>query len=384
MGTSCSDDHSHRDFEELYDRSLRDPEGFWSTMAMEELDWNSTWDRVIDVDREVCTRDWFPGDSINASYNCLDRHVMNGNKVKAALIWQGESKEDVRILTYGQMLYEVGRFSNVLKELGIGKGDSVSIYLPMIPELAIAMLACARIGAVHNVILAGFSADAIRTRVEDCDSRLVVTSDGAFRGGGLIPLKFNVDMALADGGKVRDVVVVRRTSVPVEMIDGRDIWWNEAMSEAPPRCEPVGMESDHPLFTLYTSGFTSAPKGVLHSTAGYLLHAVLSYRWMFLPRDDDVHWCTGDLGWITGHTYSLYGPLCAGSITLMYEGAPTYPTEDRYWQIVEKYGVNSLYTTPTTVRALMKGGVDPNERWDLLSLRMLGVVGEPIDPETLG
>jgi acetyl-CoA synthetase len=370
-------------YQDLYRRSIENPEEFWGSMATNSLDWFAPWNSVLEIDEEEFNQTWFSNGKLNASYNCLDRHAMGERRVKAALIWQGESREESKIFTYKQLLYEVSRFANVLKKLNIGKGDRVSIYLPMIPELPIAMLACARIGAIHNVILAGFSAEALETRIEDSKSKLIVTSDGAYRGGDLLPLKFNVDIALSNGLTVNNVLVVRRTGMPVEMIEGRDFWWHERMSEVSSKCEPVEMSSSDPLFILYTSGFTSTPKGVTHSTAGYLLFTALSYKWMFEPREKDIHWCTGDIGWITGHSYAIYGPLCHGSTTLMYEGAPKYPRVDRYWEIVEKFGVNSLYTTPTIIRAIMKDGDAPVKGRDLLSLRVLGCVGEAINPQAL-
>jgi acetyl-CoA synthetase len=370
-------------YQDLYRKSIECPEEFWCSLAKSSLEWFRPWDSVLEVDEQDFKQTWFKNGSLNASYNCLDRHAKGDRRVKAALIWQGESREESRMFTYAQLLYEVSRFANVLKKLNVGKGDRVSIYLPMIPELPIAMLACARIGAIHNVILAGFSAEALNTRIGDSKSKLIVTSDGAYRGGDLIPLKFNVDIALSNGLNMDDVIVVRRTGMPVEMIEGRDHWWHELMSETSPRCEPLEMSAEDPLFILYTSGFTSRPRGVIHSTAGYLLFTMLSYRWMFEPREEDIHWCTGDIGWITGHSYAIYGPLCHGSTTMMYEGAPTYPRADRYWEIVEKYGVNILYTTPTIIRAIMKHGDAPVKERDLHSLRVLGSVGEAINPQAL-
>lgn len=371
------------DFEELYRMSIENPDEFWSSMASSELHWQSPWDKVMESCEDESGLRWFVNGNLNASYNCIDRHVLNGKRVQAAIIWQGESREEVRILTYGQLLYEVGRAANTLKKLGVKKGDRVSIYLPMIPELPITMLACARIGAVHNIILAGFSAEALRTRIDDSGSEILVTSDGAFRGGDLLPLKFNVDIALAGGSAVKKVLVVKRTKIPIEMIEGRDHWWHERISQSNPICDPEVMESQDPLFLLYTSGFTSIPKGVCHSTAGYLLHAVLSYKWMFDYGEGDIHWCTGDIGWVTGHSYTVYAPLCAGGTTLIYEGALKYPSADRYWEIVNKFGVNSLYTTPTTIRVLMKDGDEGPRRWDLSTLRVLGCVGEAISPSTV-
>jgi len=366
---------------ELYEESIKDPEAFWEKKAMEELDWFSPWDKVFDWNVEDVRFTWFNGGKLNATYNCLDRHVKTWRRNKAAIIWQGEPYEDVRIFTYQQLLYEVNKFANVLKKYGVKKGDRVSIYLPMIPELAIAMLACARIGAVHNIVFGGFSADSLRNRITDSECSMLITSDGSFRSGKLIPLKSNADIALSAETPVRNVVVVKRTGVPVEMREGRDVWWHDEMATASQDCEPEIMDAEDPLFILYTSGSTGKPKGVLHTTGGYLLFTTLTFKYIFDYHEDDTFWCTADIGWITGHSYIVYGPLAAGATSIMFEGIPTYPEKDRFWEIVEKYKVSIFYTAPTAIRALMREGEEWPERHDLSSLRVLGSVGEAINPE---
>jgi acetyl-CoA synthetase len=323
---------------------------------------------------------WFAGGRLNASYNCLDRHVLEGRKNKAAIVWEGEPG-DSRVLRYQDLHREVCKFANVLKGLGIKAGDRVTIYMPMVPELAIAMLACARIGAPHSIIFGGFSADAVADRNNDAKARLVITADGGWRRGKVVPLKPNVDDALAKSPSVEKCIVFNRCDQTVEMKPGRDLWWHELMANASADCPAEPFDSEHPLYILYTSGSTGKPKGVLHTTAGYLLGVSLTHKWVFDLREDDTYWCTADLGWVTGHSYIVYGPLCNGATTLMYEGAPNHPREDRFWSIIEKYRVNTFYTAPTAIRAFIKWGDDWPKKYDLSSLRLLGTVGEPINPE---
>jgi len=372
---------SMEEYLRVYEESIRDPEAFWARLAEGELEWFSGWDTVFEWDLEDGRFTWFKGGKLNASHNCLDRHTKGWRKNKAAIIWQGESEEDIEVFTYQQLLHEVCKFSNVLKEMGVKKGDRVSIYLPMIPELPIAMLACARIGAVHSIVSGGFSADSLRERIVDSNCRILITSDGGYRAGERIPLKSNADIAVAGDSPVEKVIVVKRTGIPMEMVDGRDIWWHEQMSDASPRCVPEQMDSEDPLFVLYTSGSTGRPKGVLHTTAGYLLYTDVTFKKVFDYREEDTFWCTADIGWITGHSYVVYGPLAAGATTLMFEGVQNYPRMDRFWQVVEKFKVTVFCTPSTTIRALMReGDVWPRAR-DLSSLRLLGSVGEAIDQE---
>ncbi len=355
-----------------------DPNGFWGEQAA-SLNWFRAWDRVFDDSTPPFFR-WFTGGLLNASTNCLDRHLVGASKNKAAIVWEGEPG-DTRTLTYQQLHREVCKFANVLKSLGVAKGDRVTIYLPMVPEAAIAMLACARIGAVHSVVFGGFSADAVADRNNDAKAKLVITADHGWRRGKTVPLKANVDDALAKSPTVEKCIVFARTGHAVEMTPGRDVWWHDLMATASADCPAEELDSEHPLFILYTSGSTGKPKGVLHTTAGYLLGASLTHQWVFDIRDEDVYWCTADVGWITGHSYIVYGPLANGATVLMYEGAPNYPREDRFWDIVEKYRVSILYTAPTAIRAFVKWGDHHPKGHDLSSLRLLGSVGEPINPE---
>lgn len=388
-------------YKKLYAESIREPDKFWARAAKEELVWFKPWKKVLDW--KLPYAKWFVGGQLNVSYNCLDRHLNTDRANKAALIWEGEPATtgkpgEERVLTYKQLHREVCRFANVLKSLGIKKGDRILIYLPMIPEAAISMLACTRIGAVHSVVFGGFSAQSVADRAADCQAKLIITADGGFRRGNVVSLKKNVDDALElrdgsnvlnlqDGqsgltaGCVRNVVVVKRTGSEISMTPGRDIWWHEAMADASSECRAEKLDSEHPLFILYTSGSTGKPKGILHTTAGYLLGARMTSRYVFDLRDSDVYWCTADVGWVTGHSYVVYGPLANGATSLMYEGAPNFPEPDRFWQIVEKYGVTILYTAPTAIRAFMKWGVEWVKKHDLSSLRLLGSVGEPINPE---
>ena len=367
---------------EIYKRSIEDPEGFWAEKA-NQLEWFKKWDRVLEADFAKAEIRWFKGGKLNASYNCLDRHLRNGRKDNTALIWEGEPNGQNRIYTYQQLHREVCKYANVLKKKGLKKGDRVALYMPMIPELPIAMLACARIGVIHSVVFGGFSAESLRDRILDCEAKLVVTADGGFRGGKAIGLKENVDIALRECPSVEACIVCKRSHIDVNMEKGRDSWWEEEMTaqDITADCEPEEMDAEDPLFILYTSGSTGKPKGVLHTTGGYLLYALQTTKWIFDIKDGDTYWCTADIGWVTGHSYVVYGPLALGTTSLMFEGVPTYPNAGRFWEIVEKYRVTIFYTAPTAVRALAREGDDWPRKWDLSSLRILGTVGEPINPE---
>jgi acetyl-CoA synthetase len=364
----------------VYARAAADPEQFWAAFAA-ELDWITPWTRVLDWQPPYAK--WFVGGRINASANCLDRHVRGARRNKAALIWEGEPG-DRRTLTYFDLLQEVSRFANVLKSLGVAKGDRVALYLPLIPELAIAMLACARIGAVHNVVFGGFSADALRDRINDAQACVLVTADGGYRRGHIVPLKQMADEALRDTPSIRNVVVVKRHAgdpLPIHVQEGRDHWYHRLIQDASPVCPPESMDAEDMLYILYTSGTTGKPKGIVHTTGGYLVGTYATTRWVFDLRDEDVYWCTADIGWVTGHSYVVYGPLQNGATVLMYEGAPDWPQKDRFWDLIERHGVTILYTAPTAVRAFMRWGPDWPAKHDLSSLRLLGSVGEPINPE---
>ena len=369
------------EYKKIFKRSIDDPEGFWGEMA-EQLDWYKKWDKVLVEDFKEAKHEWFVGGKLNVSYNCIDRHLKTWRKNKAALIWEGDTG-DSKTLTYQQLYYEVCKFANVLKKLGVKKGDQVSIYLPMIPELPIAMLACARIGAIHSIVFGGFSAEALRDRIQDCGSKVLVCADGYYRSGRVIRSKDNADVALEQCPIVKDVIVVKRADISINMQSGRDHWWHDEIGaeDINPTCEPEVMDAEDPLFILYTSGSTGKPKGVLHTQAGYLLFCYQTFKWVFDIKEEDTFWCTADIGWVTGHSYIVYGPLAAGATSLMFEGVPTYPHPDRFWEIVEKYQVNIFYTAPTALRAIMREGDEwPNKR-NLSSLRILGSVGEPINPE---
>ena len=363
---------------DVYDEAEADFEGFWARFA-EELDWFKKWDQVLDWDPPHVK--WFQGGQINVSYNCLDRHLTTARRNKAAIIWEGEPG-DWQVYTYWDLYREVCKFANGLKSLGIGKGDRVTIYLPMVPELAIAMLACARIGAPHSIVFGGFSSESLRDRINDSEAKALITSDGGYRRGNVIPLKKNADESLVGAPTVEHVVVVRRTgTADDQMVDGRDIWWHDLVADQPLKCDPEPMDSEDLLFLLYTSGTTGKPKGIVHTTAGYLLGTYATTKWVFDLKEDDVYWCTADIGWITGHSYIVYGPLANGATSIMYEGSPDYPDRDRFWAIIEKYGATICYTAPTAIRSFMRWGEEYPRKHDLTSLRLLGSVGEPINPE---
>jgi acetyl-CoA synthetase len=365
---------------EVYERAARDPEAFWAAFA-KELEWMKPWDTVLAW--ESPHAQWFVGGKINASANCLDRHVRTARRNKAAIIWEGEPG-DRRTLTYWDLYRQVSSFANVLKGLGVNRGDRVALYLPLIPELAIAMLACARIGAVHSVVFGGFSAESLRDRINDAKAVLLVTADGGYRRGQIVPLKQMADEALRETPSIRNVVVVRRQAgapIPVEIQEGRDHWYHRLMQHASVKCEPEEMDAEDMLYILYTSGTTGKPKGIVHTTGGYLVGTYATTKWVFDLKEDDVYWCTADIGWVTGHSYVVYGPLANGATVLMYEGAPDWPHKDRFWELIERYGVTIFYTAPTAIRAFMRWGTEWPAKRDLSSLRLLGSVGEPINPE---
>jgi acetyl-CoA synthetase len=379
-------------YRKLYRESIQSPEKFWSRQAKAELVWFKRWTRTLKWEEPYAK--WFIGGQLNVSYNCLDRHLGTARANKAALIWEGEPAApgkpgEERTLTYKQLHHEVCKFANVLKRNGIKPGDRVLIYLPMVPEAAISMLACARIGAVHSVVFGGFSAQSVADRIQDSQAKLVITADGGFRRGAVVPLKQNVDEALtlkdAQGEllakTITKVIVLRRANNEVQFQAGRDFWWHSELESVDAHCPAEKMDSEAPLFILYTSGSTGKPKGILHTTGGYLLYTKLTSKYVFDLRDEDIYWCTADVGWVTGHSYVVYGPLANGATSFMYEGAPNFPEPDRFWRIVEKYGVTILYTAPTAIRAFMKWGVEWPGKHDLSSLRLLGTVGEPINPE---
>src|SRR5579884_12123 len=371
-------------YREMYARARHDPGRFWGDLAHSELSWFTQPLKTLEWDPPFAK--WFSGGRINACYNCVDRHLTDGRKAKPAILWEGEPAGDQRSITYEELHHLVTRFANALRHLGLRVNDRVIIYMPMIPELAVAMLACARLGIIHSVVFGGFSAEALRARIQDLDARLVITADGGWRRGKEVRLKAAVDEALEGLAHVRNVVVYRRTGSAIDMKNGRDIWWHDAEAAAASTpattdpCEPAKLDAEHPLYVLYTSGTTGKPKGILHTTAGYLLQTSMSMKWVFDLQEDDVYWCTADIGWVTGHSYIVYGPLAAGATSLMYEGALDFPAFDRFWQIVEKYKVSIFYTSPTAIRALIRQGEKWPDAHDLSSLRLLGSVGEPINP----
>jgi len=367
-------------YQEMYRRSIENPEEFWSEQAEKYLTYTKKWDQVMSYDYVTGAIAWFSGAKLNATVNCIDRHLeARGDQI--AIIWEGDDPSEQKHISYKELHESVCRFANLLKSRGVGKGDRVSIYMPMIPEAAVAMLGCARIGAVHSVVFGGFSPDSLRDRILDSDCRVVVTADEGPRGGRPVPLKANVETALAECPDVHTTIVVRRTGAEVPSNAKRDIWYHEGMASVSPDCEPEEMDAEDPLFILYTSGSTGKPKGVLHTTAGYQLYAAMTHQLVFDYKDGEVYWCTADVGWITGHSYIVYGPLANGATTLMFEGVPTYPDGSRFWNVVDKHAVNIFYTAPTAIRALMSLGDGPVLSADRTSLRILGTVGEPINPE---
>ncbi|MDI6891197.1 MAG: acetate--CoA ligase [Thermodesulfovibrionales bacterium] len=374
---------SLEEYERLYRWSVEDPESFWSEMAEKHLTWFKKWDKVSEWNFEKPEIKWFVNGKLNASYNCLDIFIDTPIRNKAAIIWESDTGE-YKTYTYQQLYREVSKFANVLKRYGVKKGDRVAIYLPMIPELPIAMLACARIGAIHSVVFGGFSAQALRDRIQDCKAKLLITADNGVRGGRFIPLKVNADAALLECPTVEKVIIVKRTLAAMNFEPERDCWWHDEMNDPdiPEYCEPEWVDAEDPLFVLYTSGSTGKPKGVLHTTGGYMVYTNLTFKWIFDYRDEDIHFCTADIGWVTGHSYIVYGPLSSGATSLMFEGVPTYPNPGRFWDIVDKHKVNIFYTAPTAIRALMREGKGWVTKHDLSSLRLLGTVGEPINPET--
>ncbi len=368
---------SREDYDRIYKRSVEDPEGFWSEIAG-DLPWFKKWDSVLEWSEPFAK--WFVGGRLNLSYNCLDRHLGSWRKNKAAIVWEGEPG-DTRTLTYQQLHLEVCKFANVLKLLGVENGDRVAIYMPMIPELPVAMLACARIGATISVIFGGFSAEALKDRINDAQAKAVITADGGFRRGSVVQLKPAVDESLTGCPTVKHVVVVQRSKNEIHMEVGRDHWYHQLMENASDKCEAEPLDSEHPLYILYTSGTTGKPKGIVHTTGGYSVQTYITSKWVFDLRDEDTYWCTADIGWVTGHSYIVYGPLQNGATVVMYEGAPNTPDFGRFWSIVEKHKVNILYTAPTAIRTFIKWGEQWPMKHDLSSLRLLGTVGEPINPE---
>ncbi len=375
--------HAHIDaatYEAMYKRSIDDPEGFWAEQAEKFITWSKPWKQVCQWDFKTAEIRWFDGAELNVSVNCLDRHLEQRGD-QTAIIWEGDDPNDDRHISYRQLYEEVCRFANALKAKGVKKGDRVSIYMPMVHEAAVAMLACARIGAVHSIVFGGFSPDALKDRILDSDCSVVITADEGLRGGRPVPLKANTDEAIESCPNVHTVFVVKRTGGDVAWRDGRDVWYEEAIAAAAPECAPEAMSAEDPLFILYTSGSTGMPKGVLHTTGGYILYAAITHKYVFDYHDGDIYWCTADVGWVTGHTYIVYGPLANGATTLMFEGVPTYPDAGRMWEVVDKHKVNIFYTAPTALRALMGQGNEFVTRSSRKSLRILGSVGEPINPE---
>ncbi len=368
-------------YDEMYQRSIKDPEGFWAEQAEKFLTWSKPWDKVLDWSYTGNVHiKWFEGGKLNVAYNCIDRHLeTRGDQV--AIIWEGDNPSEDKKITYNELYEHVTKLANVLKSRGVKKGDRVCIYMPMIPEAAYAMLACARIGAIHSVVFGGFSPESLKDRILDSDCRVVITSDEGLRGGRPVPLKKNTDKALEHCPNVNTVVVVKRTGNDIGWKDGRDIWYHEATAAATTDCPPEEMDAEDPLFILYTSGSTGKPKGVLHTTGGYLLYAAITTQYTFDLHEGDIYWCTADVGWVTGHSYLVYGPLAIGATTLSFEGIPSYPDASRFWQVVDKHKVTVFYTAPTAIRALMREGEEPVKKASRKSLRLLGTVGEPINPE---
>ena len=365
-------------YQALYDQAKADPEGFWAKLAEEKIDWFRKWDRVLDSSDAPFYK-WFTGAKTNMAHNCLDRHLATDRKDKAAIVWEGEPGDE-QTLTYEELARRVQQFANGLLKLGYETGDRAIVYMPMIPELPIAMLACARLGITHSVVFGGFSAEALKTRIQDLDATLVITADGGWRRGKIVPLKKAVDEALEECPGVKHSVVFRRTNNDITMAEGRDRDWADVVDGVSDSCPPVELDSEHPLYVLYTSGTTGKPKGIVHTTGGYMTQVRMTMEWVFDLKEEDIYWCAADVGWVTGHSYIVYGPLLAGTTTVMYEGAPDFPEPDRFWRIVDKYKVNILYTSPTAIRAFIKFGDEYPKRHDLSSLRLLGSVGEPINP----
>jgi len=364
----------------MYQRSIEDADNFWSEQAEQFLDWKQPWSHVKSFDFHTGEANWFTGGKLNVTVNCIDRHLSQRGE-QTAIIWEGDNPNESENISYNQLSEKVNKLANVLRSRGVKKGDRVCIYMPMIPEAVYAMLASARIGAIHSVVFGGFSPDALKDRILDSDCKVVITSDESLRGGKHIPLKANADKAMASCPNVHTCLVVERTGGSVEWTDGRDVWYHEAEAGVDANCEPEWMDAEDPLFILYTSGSTGMPKGVLHTTGGYLLQAAMTHKYVFDYKEGDVYWCTADVGWVTGHSYIVYGPLCNGAITLMFEGVPTYPDASRFWQVVDKHQVNIFYTAPTAIRSLMGAGDDFVTKTNRSSLRLLGTVGEPINPE---
>ena len=374
------------EYEKLYKRSIEDPDGFWGEIAEEYVEWFKKWDKVEDYNfdhrKGPISVKYFDGGKLNVSYNCLDKQLKTrGDKV--AIQWEGNEPGEEKAYTYKMMHEEVCRFANVLKSHGVKKGDVVTLYMPMVPELAIAMLACTRIGAIHSIVFGGFSADALKDRIQDCQSVLLVVCDGTFRGAKAVPQKTSADEALTECPSIKKVIVVKRVGdkIKCDWTEGKDLWWHEEMAKVNADCEPEWMDAEDPLFILYTSGSTGKPKGVMHTTGGYLVFAAYTHKMVFDYHEDDIYWCTADVGWVTGHSYIVYGPLCNGATSVMFEGVPNYPDMSRFWKIVEKYKVNIFYTAPTAIRAIAKEGDEWVKEADISSLRILGTVGEPINPE---
>ncbi len=367
-------------YQEMYQRSIDQPDEFWGEQAEKEIDWFKPWDKVQDWDFHKADIAWFSGAKLNVSYNCLDRHLET-RADQTAIIWEGDDPSESRHISYRELHSEVCKFSNALKGLGVKKGDRVCIYMPMIPEAAVAMLASARIGAIHSIVFGGFSPDALKDRINDSECSIVITADQGLRGGKKVPLKDNADIACENAESVKRMIVVKRGGEEVQWQDGRDLWYHEMVDAASDDCPAVEMDSEDPLFILYTSGSTGKPKGVLHTSGGYILYAAMTHKYVFDYKDGDIYWCTADVGWVTGHSYIVYGPLANGATTMMFEGVPTYPSVSRFWEIIDKHQVNTFYTAPTAIRALMAHGDDPVNSTDRSSLKILGTVGEPINPE---
>ncbi|HON95844.1 MAG TPA: acetate--CoA ligase, partial [Deltaproteobacteria bacterium] len=372
---------SKEEYQKLYDESVKDPDKFWAKIA-ERIDWFKKPTKICDFSfKPPVYVKWFEDGELNVSYNCLDRQIKNGRKNKAAIIFEGNDPSDNKTYTYMDMYREVNKFANVLKKHGIKRGDRVTIFLPMIPELAIAMLACTRIGAIHCIVFGGFSSDALKERIVDSESKLLITCDGTFRGAKAVPQKDNADKALAECPNVSRQIVVKRTGTQCAWKEGRDLWWEDEMKTVPYYCEPEKMKAEDPLFILYTSGSTGKPKGVMHTTGGYLVYVSYTHQLIFDYHEEDIYWCTADIGWVTGHSYIVYGPLANGATSIMFEGVPSYPGFDRFWDVVEKFKVDIFYTAPTAIRAIAKEGDDWVKKHDVSSIRILGSVGEPLNPE---